>query len=119
MTHLATGGWGKLVMASAGLIIWASAFVFLYAIQAIGCAVGWNRGALGGFNQLTVILMFVWIAHIVPLLVLVPQQFRSAKSGGQGAQAGFLLWLAFLMTLVGLVATLWVGFPLMVLPPCM
>ena len=118
MTHLATGGWGKLVMASAGLIVWASAFVFLYALQAIGCAVGWNHGSLGGFNQLTVILMFAWIAHIVPLLVLVPQQFRSAKAGGGGGQESFLLWLAFLMTLVGLVATLWVGFPLMILPPC-
>ncbi len=119
MIHLATGGWGKLVMANAGLIIWASAFVFLYAIQAIGCAAGWNLGQLGGFNQLTVILMLVWIAHIVPLLVLVPQQFRTAKMGGADRQESFLHWLAFLMTLVGLVATLWVGFPLMMLPACL
>lgn len=119
MTGLISGGWAKVIMATSGLLIFASATLFLHAFVTLGCALGWDAQTISGFNLLTVILMAVWLAHLVPIATLAPQHFKAARSGSGGAQAVLLLWLTFAATSVGLVATLRVGFPLMVLPACL
>jgi hypothetical protein len=118
MTSLLSGGWGRLAMAASGLLIFASATLFLHAFVTLGCALGWDGLTVSGFNLLTVILMAVWLAHLVPVAMLAPQHFNAARAGGGGAQTTLLLWLTFIATSIGLVATLRVGFPLMVLPAC-
>lgn len=118
MTSLVSGGWGKVITAVSGLLIFASATLFLHAFVTLGCALGWDGRTISGFNLLTVILMAVWLAHLVPVALLAPQHFNAARAGRGGAQATLLLWLTFIATSIGLVATLRVGFPLMVLPAC-
>ena len=118
MTSLVSGGWGKAIAAVSGLLIFASASLFLHAFVTLGCALSWDGRTVGGFNLLTVILMAVWLAHLVPVATLAPQHFNAARAGRGGAQATLLLWLTFIATSIGLVATLRVGFPLMVLPAC-
>lgn len=118
MTGLITGGWGKLLTVVSGLLIFASATLFLHAFVTLGCALGWNGRTISGFNLLTVILMAIWLAHLVPVATLAPQHFNAARAAKGGAQATMILWLTFLATSIGLVATLRVGFPLMVLPAC-
>ena len=118
MTSLVSGGWGRLIVTVSGLLIFASASLFLHAFVTLGCALGWDGRTVGGFNLLTVILMAVWLAHLVPIALLAPQHFNAARVGSGGAQATLLLWLTFVATSIGLVATLRVGFPLTVLPAC-
>lgn len=119
MTGYVSRGWVRLAMAMSGLLIFASATLFLHAFVTLGCALGWNTQTVSGFNLLTVILMAVWLAHLVPVATLAPQHFKAARAGSGGAQATLLLWLTFIATSIGLVATLRVGFPLMVLPACL
>lgn len=119
MTGFVSGGWAKLIATVSGLLIFASASLFLHAFVSLGCALGWNAQTVSGFNLLTVVLMAVWLVHLVPIAALAPQQFKAARAGSGGAQATFLLWLTFIATSIGLVATLQVGFPLMVLPACL
>lgn len=118
MTSLVAGGWARFAMAVSGLLIFASATLFLHAFVTLGCALGWDGRTISGFNLLTVILMAVWLAHLIPIATLAPQHFNAARAGSGGAQATLLLWLTFIVTFIGLVATLRVGFPLMVLPTC-
>jgi hypothetical protein len=119
MTNRASRGWGRIALAASGLIVFASAAIMLPAVASLGCALGWEGGRFGGFGFLTVVLMIVWLMHLVPLVALAPAQFRLARTGGGGAQGKLVLWLSFVATCIGLVATLRVGFPLMVLPQCL
>jgi hypothetical protein len=119
MTSLVWGGWARLAMTVSGLLIFASATFFLHAFITLGCALGWDGRTISGFNLLTVVLMVVWLAHLIPIATLAPQHFNAARAGRGGAHATLLLWLTFIATSIGLVATLRVGFPLMVLPACL
>lgn len=118
MTSLARSGWGKLAFAASGLLVFASAAILLPAFTSLGCALGWQGRALGGFSLLTILLMGVWLAHLLPLAALAPTHFRAARSLSGPPRAKLVAWLAFVATLIGLAATLRVGFPLMVLPQC-
>ena len=118
MTYFVSGGWSKFIATVSGLLIFASATIFLHAFVSLGCVFGWNAMTVSGFNLLTVVLMAVWLVHLVPIAALAPQQFKAARAGSGEPQNSLLLWLAFLVTTFGLLATLRVGFPLMVLPAC-
>lgn len=96
-----------LFAATAGLLLWASSFVVLYAGLALGCEAGWHARRLAGANLLTLALALAWLAHLLAL--------------------GALWWwlgrrlphrLGRLLTLLATVATLWTGWPLLALPPC-
>jgi hypothetical protein len=109
-----------LLTASGGLILFSSAFVLLYAAIGVGCELGWDTRPLGGTNLLTALLGLVWVAHIVALGAL---QWYAAglwrrADGPEKATARLLAAMTCLLAAAGLVSTVFVGFPILVLPPC-
>ncbi|KQP43167.1 hypothetical protein [Pseudorhodoferax sp. Leaf274] len=94
---------------TAGLLVWASSFVVLYAGLTLGCEAGWHARRLAGANLLTVALAMAWLAHLVALAAL----WRWF-----GGWTEPLRRLARVLTAVALAATVFTGWPLLALPPC-
>ena len=104
-------GSGRILLASAGLIVWASAFVVLYGGLSLGCEAG-MAGA-----SLTVWLAVAWVGHLAVLGWLQWKALGDWKSADV-PDAGFLSALTCLIAAVGILSTVVVGFPILVLPPC-
>lgn len=109
-----------LAVASGGLIIWSSAFVFLYAGLGLGCALGWQRVPLLGSNALTVMLAGLWLLHLALLGAF--QWFAHGlwdrATGPDEGAAKFLAASTCLIAGVGILSTLFIGFAVLMLPPC-
>jgi hypothetical protein len=56
---------------SAGLILWAFGFSLLYALQGLGCAVGWDDTRLLGGTTLRWVLVATWLLLVVMGLALL------------------------------------------------
>jgi hypothetical protein len=109
-----------LVGAAFGWIAWSSAFVLLYALLSLGCMFGWNEGSIGGANRLTVLLAATWITHLIAIAALLALTWRvspQADDGGTGSRR-FLAFATRLGYAASLVATAWLGFPILMLSPC-
>jgi hypothetical protein len=50
-----------LARASAGLILWALGFVWLYTLHGLGCAREWNAVALAGGSLFRWVLVVSWV----------------------------------------------------------
>ena len=128
-----TGGW----------LVWSSCFVALYAVLSLGCELGWQHRPLPGWHVLGYALVSTWLLHLLAQaglmarIVLNPETGlstpRSASEKNHqppslakceaASRAGSLAtnWVASMSaTLCGLsmLATLWTGWPLVVLPAC-
>lgn len=66
----------------AGLVIWSSAFVSLYALLSVGCAFGWESRAVGPISLQRAVLLGVWLAHLALLILLVGWTRRRARMVG-------------------------------------
>jgi hypothetical protein len=109
----------ELLIASAGFIVWASAFVLLYSVQAIGCHSGIAIPDIAGVSLLSVALALVWLAHLAALVGLQLRYGLPWRSGaGQQGLDRFLPYLGALVTASALVGTVWIGAPVLLLPPC-
>lgn len=94
---------------TAGLWVWASSFVVLYAGLTLGCDAGWHARRLAGLNLLTGALAVAWLVHLLAL---------AALWWWFGQWTGALRHLARVLTAVAAAATFWTGWPLLALPPC-
>ena len=116
--RMASAWW--LAVASGGLILWASAFLFLYAGLGLGCALGWQQIGVAGTNLLSALLLLLWISHLAALGLFqwrAHRLWRRADDPGQ-ASIHFLATLTCLIGAVGIVSTLVTGVPVLLLPPC-
>lgn len=114
-----TASFLTLVLLVSGLVLWSSAFVALYGLHALGCAYGWT-GALGPVSIARGALLIAWAAHLglTALLVLwTGRRVAEAYGGGQEV-GGFLKASTFAIAVIGLVATAWVGLPVLFLELC-
>ena len=111
----------QLLRLCAGLIIWASAFVMLYAGFSLGCqnfAVPVEDGLI---NPVTGLLAGVAMAHGLALAVFLWRWHRHpVKAAGDETEKsrlfrhrveGLVLWIS-------LAALVWIAFPVFMLPPC-
>lgn len=94
---------------TAGLLLWASSFVVLYAGLSLGCEAGWQVRRWAGANLLTAALALAWAVHLLALAALWWWFGRWAEP---------LRRMARLLTAVAAAATVWTGWPLLALPPC-
>lgn len=109
-----------LLLGIAGFIVWSSAFVALYALQGLGCALRWDALQTLGTNRLTLMLGALWLLHLALLAALGwfslrrwrprPQQFQSVDN--------FLAAMTCLCVASALVATVYIGVPILFFPPC-
>lgn len=100
----------------AGYLVWSSCFVLLYALLSVGCELQLQlRPGPLGTNALSLLLAAAWLLHLGALAWLIRAALRPRPDG---AAPVFLRHLTLLLHVTALAATLWVGFPLLVLPPC-
>jgi hypothetical protein len=115
----------SLVGVISGMIVWAVWFAAVYALQGVGCEVGWHHHAVPGGNALSVSML----ASAVLALVLIGGCARRGYSGWRadtaasgGVEAAqrlrFMGLVMFVLSLLAVAGTLLVALPILMLDPC-
>lgn len=104
----------RLLWATAGFILWSLAFIALYAGVSLGCRSPLASAELFGLNALNLALAALLLITILPLAWLVAASSRRAAGTNS-----FLVRLEFSLAVLGLLATLWIGLPVLFLEPCL
>lgn len=93
-----------------GLALWAAAFVVLYSLHGLGCAIGWAQGEMFGITQAKAILLGSWAVLITAQLVLLAWLLRRRET--QLDRIGIAVgW-------IGLAATIVTGVPILAISSC-
>ena len=113
-----------LLVAVSGWFVWAACFAVLYGVQGLGCHAAGTLPVAGtriaGVDGLTLLLAAIWMLH---LAVLAGLNWRSVRNSRQPADESdgtqrFMRRLARFSNVTATAATIWIGFPILVLPPC-
>ena len=117
----ARGFSGRLVEMLAGPLIWAAHFLFIYIFQALACARGFAGVSLLGTG---IVPLTVGMATAVAAVATVLMLFRAMRDLGaigpateQDAER-FMNWMTAAGAGLSLVAILWDGLPVLLLPSC-
>ncbi|MGY6587444.1 MAG: hypothetical protein ACXIUB_04060 [Wenzhouxiangella sp.] len=112
----------RLLRVSAGLFVWCSAFVALYAGYSLGCQHIDMAEDAGLANPVTLGLVAVALAHLLLLAILLWRHRRRPIAAVEGESdrsrrvhhwlEGFVLWLS-------LAGTVFIAFPILMVPPCL
>ena len=97
-----------------GLFAWLAAFSGVYGLHGIACSFGWAEIDAWGLSLMRVALTAAWIAAIAVLAVIV----AGLRSRRFGSPSGFVRGVSLTTGCVGLVATLWSLFPVVVASTC-
>lgn len=97
------------LLLAAGFSIWASAFVVLYGVNAIGCAFTWSQSLQRGG------LLILLALHLAALAWLTWRCWQQRRTTGA---AGFVQAVGFGATLAALAATLLTFSPSLILTLC-
>jgi hypothetical protein len=109
-----------LLLLCAGMMIWGSAFLSLYAVLSLGCAFGWEDLSLGPLSLQRAVLVGLWLAHLAALLLLLRWTRRQARqAAAEDRQGSFLARAAFHATAVALAATVINYAPVLTLSACL
>lgn len=112
-------GAGSILTMISGLIVWASCFVVLYVGLSLGCAYNVPAFEFAGLPGVNWMLLALWLAHIGVLTGLAIRALRHWRQTPRQAGAPrFALRTAFALQLVGLLGSVWIGFPILMLPAC-
>jgi uncharacterized membrane protein YidH (DUF202 family) len=109
----------RLLLAIAGMIIWASAFVVLYVGLSVGCAAGIQQHQTLGANSLTAVLVALFGLHLAALGGLqwyALSNWRRRRDPTRSS--GYMAVLTCMLTAVAIVSLLFIGLPLLMVPPC-
>lgn len=106
----------------AGLGVWASCFVLLYAGLSLGCASALAGKHIAGVSVLSALLAVIWVAHMTALVVMFLRAWRNRNVLPTDVQpastARFTGRLTWVLHGVALVATVVIGLPVLMLPAC-
>ena len=106
----------------AGLGVWASCFVLLYAGLSLGCASALAGKQVGGVSVLSALLTVIWVAHLAALAVMFWRAWSNRHVLPTDVQpastARFTGRLTWVLHGVALVATVVIGLPILMLPAC-
>ncbi|WP_167784586.1 hypothetical protein [Ramlibacter rhizophilus] len=107
----------------AGQAAWLAWFGLVYAGQAVGCAAWPPAPGQGPFTAINAVLLLVTLGTAAALAWAAWASWRSANdplAGGQSAQdARFIGRASAWLYAVSSAGTLFVGTPLVMLPPCL
>ena len=104
-----------------GLLVWSSAFVFLYAGFSLGCKQLAPDPADGLANPVTGILAAIFALHLLALAGLgwlwwkhpVPPAADEPDSG-----PGFRHWVEGMVLVISTAGLIWIAFPVFMVAPC-
>jgi hypothetical protein len=110
-------GWARAVAAFA---VWMIYFTVVYAVHSVGCVLGWADTRIMGFNALTVWLAVITLATVLAIALLGRAQYRPNATVPDSMQdrERFGAVVAWLACGLALIATLWVGLPVLMVAPC-
>src|SRR3546814_11085129 len=106
--------------ALAGRLIWAAHFLLIYGFAALACARGFADVRLLGAGVVPLIVgaatavAILAVAAMLLLALLGPGKENAAARGGPR----FLRWMTALVSGLSLVAIVWTGLPVLLLPAC-
>lgn len=84
MTGRSTGS--SLLLLIAGMVIWSSAFLILYAGLSIGCELGWDEMPLGPVSLLRAVLIGLWLFHLALIAGLLLWTYRRKQASERRAE---------------------------------
>lgn len=102
---------------AAGPLLWCLWFVVAYGGLSVGCALAPPDPAQGARNALNLVLGLAGVVFVLTLAAGVRHCLRLADRGAAGRNRFIGRTAAGLYALSAL-AALWVGLPLLFLPPC-
>ncbi len=108
----------NLLLLCAGLVVWSSAFVTLYAALSIGCAFGWEETRLGPVSLQRGVLIGLWLAHLAALALLLLWTWRRSRRAGEDLSA-FFARTALWATIVSIGVTVVNHAPILGLSTCL
>ncbi|MET1756085.1 hypothetical protein ABVV53_11550 [Novosphingobium sp. RD2P27] len=101
-----------LLRAVSGLIVWAVAFSALYGLQGLGCALGWDAMMVGPIQLGRAALIALWLAFVAVQAWMI-WHFSHHTHGSM-----FLNRLAVAIAVIGWVATIYTGVPVVTTSMC-
>lgn len=102
-----------------GLVLWSVWFVAMYGGLSVACAVAPPAGAAGALTWLNGVLLLLTLLTVILMLYRAWRctQAAGAANAAQG-RARFLPRVSAMVYLAAAGATLAIGLPVLVLPPC-
>lgn len=100
----------------AGLTLWAGYFVLLYGGMSVACALSPQNPALGPWTWINLFVLLLTVLVALPLAGLAWACHRQTSE--HATQERFLLRVSALLYFVSAIATLVVGLPGVIYPPC-
>lgn len=101
----------------AGYLVWSLCFVVLYSLLSVGCEAGWHHYRLLGINLLSWLLVLAWLLHVAAAAWLV-WRVKSSDPEQLERNGRFMRRVTLLLHVTALAGTIWIGIPVLGLPPC-
>lgn len=99
-------------------LVWATHFVLSYVLLSIGCALDWQAARIFGLDLIRCLLLLLTAAAVVALLVLLGTARRAGRSVRIGSRSRFMATIAGGLSILSLIAVIWIGLAIMLIPPC-
>lgn len=118
MTTFPRGPVSLLVM-TGGVIVWSVCFVVLYGGMSLACTLGWLDFRFAGLHGINWMLAVLWIAHLVLLALMTWVSLGHLRMTSPDDRAQRFGWrTTFVLNVVGFAGTVWIGFPVLMMVPC-
>jgi hypothetical protein len=108
-------------------VVWFAYFITVYALQGVGCAVGLDERSIFGIASLRLILLLVTLVTLTVITLSGTWSFRSwnrllqeleEEERQAHGHSTFLAYGALLHAGLFLVATVWIGVPILLVDSC-
>ncbi|GEM_PF-730595 len=112
---------GQLFRMGAGLVVWSSAFVCLYAGFSLGCQYLTPSVDDGLANPVTYLLTGIFLVHLLALTGLGGLWWKRpvpAADGESPASRDFRHWIEGAVLAFSITGLVWIGFPIFMVAPC-
>ena len=104
---------------TAGLLVWAADFLFIYAFAAIACARGFAGASVLGIGIVPLASIVATLAAAaVSIAILVAGKRELRPAAADAGNGGFLAGLAAIAALLALIAIVFTGLPGLLLRTC-
>lgn len=100
-----------------GLTVWFVYFIIVYGGMSVGCEISEARNSTHPFNIINGFVLLVTMAFTIPLAWLAWKCHRATPN--KPTQGRFVLRLSAVLYAISALATLLVGLPGVIYPPCL
>lgn len=116
---MTAGGKARILYLVLGFTLWGAAFLTLYAVQAVGCAAGWDGVQIAGTSALRLVLIALFLVFSLLAFGLVKWiEARRARTPRGRRVRIFLTRTGYLAAAAALGATLLVFAPVFFASAC-